>query len=258
MIKILGIGNSFTEDAFVWLGDICAADGIEVKTVCPFIGGCTFKRHCDRIESTSPDYELIVNGKFTGKKVSLVEALQMEEWDIVTFNQGSVQAGRPFSYVPYLNKLKDLILKYSPKAKLYMFQTWSYEIDSTLSYFKIYNSDQREMWLRTRDSYKLASRLINAPIIPVGDVIQYIRENIPEFDYKNGGMSLNRDGHHLSEIYGRYAAGLTFYYSIFGGDVFKNTFAPSINNVETNNELIDKIKNVVLEIVNRPSDVDDD
>lgn len=258
MIKIFGVGNSYTEDAFTWLGDICAADGIEIKTVCPFIGGCTFKRHCDRIKSGAPDYTLIVNGKNTGEKVSFVEALQMEDWDIITFNQGSVQAGRPFTYVPYLNELKELVLKHSPKAKLYIYQTWSYEFDATHPYFPVYNSDQKEMWIRTRDSYKLASRLIAAPIIPVGDVIQYIRENVPEFDYKSGGLSLNRDGYHLTEIYGRYAAGLTFYYSLFAADILKNTFLPSIGEEKADKELIEKIKNAIFEIVNRPSEVDDD
>lgn len=258
MVKIFGVGNSFTEDAHTWLKDICEADGIEIKTVCPFIGGCTFKRHCDNIKSGTTDYDLIINGKNTGKKVSFIEALQSEEWDIITFNQGSVQAGRPFSYYPYLNELKEVVLRYSPKAKLYMYQTWSYELDATHPYYHIYNSNQKEMWVRTRDCYKLASRMIDAPIIPVGDAIQYIRENIPEFDYKNGGRSLNRDGYHLSEIYGRYTAGITFYYSLFSGDVQKNNFLPAYGDEASDESIIKKIKKAVLETVNRPLEEDDD
>lgn len=257
MIKIFGVGNSFTEDAFTWLNGICEAEGIEIKTVCPFIGGNTFKRHCDSIERATPDYDLIVNGKNTGKKVSFMEALQMEEWDIVTFNQGSVQAGRPFTYYPYLNKIKDLILEYSPKAKFYMYQTWGYESDATHPYFPVYNSSQKEMHIRTRDGYKLASRLIDAPIIPVGDVIQQLRENTPEFDYKNGGMSLNRDGFHLSEIYGRYAAGITYYYTLFGKDK-ENSFVPKLDSHQTDNDILEKIKNTAFEIVNREPEIDDD
>ena len=36
MIKIFGIGNSFTEDAHTWLKQISKADGIDVKLVTPF------------------------------------------------------------------------------------------------------------------------------------------------------------------------------------------------------------------------------
>ena len=257
MIKIFGVGNSFTVDAHTWLKQICADAGIEVKLVVPFIGGWTYKRHCDKIESGAQDYELVVDGVHTGKKVSFMEALESDDWDIVTFNQGSVQAGRPFTYFPYLNILKDLVLKHSPNAKLFTYQTWSYESDAEHPYFPVYNSSQKEMHTRTRDSYKLASRLIDAPIIPVGDVIQELRENVAEFDYKNGGMSLNRDGYHLSEIYGRYAAGITFYYTIFGAER-DNSFFPMLDSKETDNGIIEKIKDLAFEIVNRPSEVDDD
>lgn len=258
MIKIFGIGNSFTEDAHTFLKEICAADGIEVMLVTPFIGGCTFKRHCDKIKSNEPAYDLIINGKNTGKKLTFMEALTMEEWDIVTFNQGSVQAGRPFTYYPFLNELRDLVLKYSPNASFYIYQTWGYECDATHPYFPVYNCNQKEMHTRTRDSYKLASRLIDAPIIPVGDVIQYLRENVTEFDYQNGGLSLNRDGYHLTEIYGRYAAGLTHYASIFKGDILKNPFMPSHNGVQADKDIIDKIKEAVHKIVNSPLEQDDD
>lgn len=257
MIKIFGVGNSFTEDAFTWLNDICNAGGTEIKTVLPFIGGCTFKRHWDRVESAAPDYDLIVNGKNTKEKVSFVEALQMEEWDIIVFNQGSVQSGRPFTYFPYLNKLKELVLKYSPNAKLYIYQTWSYETDATHPYFPVYNSDQREMHIRARDCYKLASRLIDAPIIPVGDVIQELRENTTEFDYPNGGLSLNRDGYHLTEIYGRYASAITFYYTLFS-KTKENSFLPVLESQTTDEGIIEKIKNTAFEIVNRPLEEDDD
>lgn len=258
MVKIFGVGNSFTEDAFTWLSQIAAADGIDIMTVSPFVGGCTFKRHLDKIKNASDEYDLIVNGKNTGKKVTFDQALSMEDWDIVTFNQGSVQSGRPVSYLPYLNELKDYIFNRFPNAKPYIYQTWAYETDSTHPYYYVYNNSQDEMWVRIRDSYHLASRLIDAPIIPVGEVIQYLRENVAEFDYKNGGMSLNRDGFHLTEIYGRYAAGLTYYYSLFKSDIFKNDFLPVFNGVEADPRIIEKIKTAVYEVVNNRTDDYDD
>lgn len=257
MIKIFGVGNSFTEDAHTFLKEICAADGIEVTLVTPFIGGWTFKRHCDKIKANSTDYQLILNGKNIGKKVTFMEALEMEDWDIVTFNQGSVQSGRPFTYYPFINELFDIVVKHSPKVKPYIYQTWAYECDAEHPYFPVYNNSQKEMHTRARDSYKLAASLLNAPIIPVGDVIQYLRENVPEFDYKNGGLSLNRDGYHLTQVYGRYAAGLTHYAVLFSGDVLNNSFVPEVQGFETDPAIIKKIKQAVYEIVNRPQEVDD-
>ena len=258
MIKIFGVGNSFTEDAFTWLNEIAAADGIELMTVTPFIGGCTFKRHMDKINDSSNEYDLILNGKNTGKKVTFEEALSMEKWDIITFNQGSVQSGRPATYYPYLNELKDYVLNSSPEAKTYIYQTWAYETDASHPYYVVYNQSQKDMWTRVRDGYHLASRLIDSPIIPVGEVIQYLRENVAEFDYQNGGMSLNRDGYHLTELYGRYAAGLTYYYSLFKSDIFKNNFLPVHNGVQADAGIIEKIKKAVYEIVNNRVDDNDD
>ena len=52
----------------------------------------------------------------------------------------------------------------------------------------------------------MASKLIDADIIRSGEAVQKLRDNIKEFDYQNGGISLNRDGFHLSLDYGRFAA----------------------------------------------------
>ena len=65
-----------------------------------------------------------------------------------------------------------------------------------------------------------AARSIDADLIPSGQVIQYLRENVKEFDYANGGLSLDRDGHHLSLDYGRYAAGATWFATLFGEKLF--------------------------------------
>ena len=43
-------------------------------------------------------------------------------------------------------------------------------------------------------------------IIPVGKAIQKLRDSVKEFDYENGGISLNRDGFHITLDYGRFAA----------------------------------------------------
>ncbi len=45
MIKILCIGNSFSEDAMKYLHAIAKCGGMEVKTVNLYIGGCPLIKH---------------------------------------------------------------------------------------------------------------------------------------------------------------------------------------------------------------------
>ena len=82
-------------------------------------------------------------------------------------------------------------------------------------------------------------------VIPAGDVIQYMRKNIPEFDYANGGMSLNRDGFHLSYIYGRYAASLTWYAVLTGKTPDAPAFIPETEEEKADPMLLKKIHGAV-------------
>ena len=103
-----------------------------------------------------------------------------------------------------------------PTAKIYFHETWSYEIGSLHEGFLNYNSNQKEMYLCIKESAQKASDLIKAEIIPTGDVVQLVRENISEFDYENGGISLCRDSFHLSEDYGRFLAGAVWFKKLTG------------------------------------------
>ena len=77
-------------------------------------------------------------------------------------------------------------------------------------------------------------------IIGTGDTVQKVRE-IKEFDYGHGGLSLCRDGYHLSLDYGRYLAGLVWYKFFTGRSAFEVKFAPE----NTEQSLIDILKNAV-------------
>ncbi len=224
MIKLLSIGNSFSQDAQRWLYDMCREAGKDVYLVNLFIGGCSLETHWTNIDSEEPKgYRYEINAH-NDHKVSLKEALASEDWDIITFQQASTYSGVRESYLPYLDFLADLVREYCPKAKFYMHQTWAYEQGfERESYELYYGCDQQVMYRKLKAAYAEMAERIGAEIIPTGDVIQYLRENVPLFDYKNGGMSLNRDGYHLSFMYGRYAAGLVWFKTIFGGDPLKIT-----------------------------------
>lgn len=173
--------------------------------------------------SKEPLYELFINGESTQKKISIHEALSMGPWDAITLQQASSDSGRPQTYIPYICELAEFVRENSPEAKIYFHQTWAYETDSDHGGFLHYDRSQKEMFRRISDASEMASALIGAKIIPAGAFIQKIREKIPEFDYEKTGLSLCRDGFHLSFEYGCLAASL----------VWANTFFEKKPNADT-------------------------
>lgn len=247
-MKILSIGNSFSQDAHRWLHSLAASENDNIDTYNLYIGGCTLERHWECIENNLKDYDKEGNdGKFLCKS-SVSEALRDDTFDVITLQQASGFSGKPQSYIPYLSDISEFVKKYQPKAKIYFHKTWSYEIDSTHEHFKFYNSNQKEMFCRISDSSEMALKLIGGEIIPVGDVIQSLRESTKEFDYAGGGLSLCRDGFHLSLLYGRFAAAATWYKVLTGKEADTEKFAeqnPSFN-IFLLNVIVNSIKKMVI------------
>lgn len=210
-MKILSIGNSFSVDAHSWLHSVSECGDTRVDTVNLAIGGCSLERHYNNIINDIPDYEYWENGLEASGKCSVKKVLESDSFDAVTVQQVSGASGQPQTYFPYLPFITAYIRDRQPQAQLYFHETWSYEIDSTHRNFVRYNSDQKEMFRRICDCAQMACEVCDLKMIPAGDFIQYLRENTTEFDYKNGGISLNRDGFHLSLDYGRFAAAALWY-----------------------------------------------
>lgn len=248
--RSLSIGNSFSEDALAYVHDIAAAAGIEWETVNLYIGGCSLETHWKNFTASAPDYSLIVNAKYT-RMASINEMLADGTFDVITTQQCSNYSGMPETYEPYLTNLAAEIRKAQPNAKLYMQETWAYEIDSGHDAFPYYHCDQREMYNRLHDAYRNAAASIGADIIPVGEIVQYLRENIPEFDYKNGGMSLNRDSFHLSIPYGRYLNGAVWFETILGEDIRGNSFIPMNGEEPADSAMISRLQNYVHDFLHR-------
>lgn len=241
-MKILSIGNSFSQDAHKWLHQLAKVNGAEIETANLYIGGCSLEMHWTNAEQNNAYYSLELNGNAGTRSVSIEEALRSETWDIVTLQQVSNKSGMPETYEPYLSSLANMVRELQPDAKLYFHQTWAYEIDSNHSGFVNYNNDQVEMYNRIKQTTEMAAKSIHATLIPVGEAIQTLRETVPEFDYQNGGLSLCRDGFHLSLDYGRYAAAATWLHIIIGEKINAADFE------DFNPELLKKIIDVVNEL----------
>ncbi len=244
-MKLLSIGNSFSQDAHGYLHDMFNSVGVDVHNVNACVAGCSLEMHWNFWNSDEQVYLYEEKGVLT-KHTTLKEALTAEKWDIITLQQVSHFSGQYETYQPFLCDLYREIRALCPDAKFYVHKTWAYESDFVSSNFEIYNSDQKYMYECLCDANKKAAESTEAEIIPAGDVIQYLRENTKEFDYKNGGPSFNRDGFHLTLDYGRYAATLTWCCKLLGVDAFDVSFVPDVCDDENKVKVIKNAVNVVL------------
>ncbi|MBR2043773.1 MAG: DUF4886 domain-containing protein [Clostridia bacterium] len=239
MIKVLSIGNSFSEDAQYYLHDLSMHGEEEIYCVNLFIGGCSLETHCMNIRENKKAYRYELNGKHTDRTRAIEEVLMEEEWDYVTLQQASWLSGKEETYIPYFDELYNFV-RARTKATIIMHETWAYEISENNPKEK-----RDESYNRISATYKKFASEYNMKLIPVGDVLQTLR-GTDEFDYAAGQPSLNRDGAHLGMDYGRYAAALTWYKVLTGNSVKDIGFLPYEFKI-TNDSLakIKKIKEVV-------------
>ncbi len=247
-MKILAIGNSFSQDATENLHQLCLSAGVDTKVVNLFIGGCSFEQHHNNIINDSKAYEYYLNGEFKSADVQIKATLLEDEWDVVTIQQVSQFSGKKETYNPYAQTVIKEIKKYAPNAKIYFHQTWGYEIDSDHEGFKLYNNSQQQMYSEILTSSYEFARQNNLPIIPCGQVIQDLRGR-DLFRYDAGGLTLNRDGFHASLDYGRYALSATWFEILTGHSIYEADFAPD----GTDKQKIDEIKQCVHKICSENS-----
>ena len=249
-MKILSIGNSFSTDAHKWLAEVAADVGVEIQPYNLYIGRCPLDKHWNNYCSGAADYEFQLRGE-TIRPISLPEALALETWDVITMQQGSALSGLWDTFQPYLTDLYNAVKQQHPQAQYYLHQTWSYEIDSPHEAFVNYDRSQQQMSDAIATAYEKASAAIGVPVIPVGEVVRYLRRHVPELDYQNGGLSLNRDGHHLSWLYGRYAAALVWCAVLTGRDIRAVRFVPEHEGQRADPALLQKINEAVWQALGK-------
>ena len=115
-LRILAIGNSFSDDGTEYLPGLLEAAGIHNVIVARlYIGGCTLQRHCKEYESAGKDYIYYKSTKnvweTVSKEATILDGLKDEPWDIVTLQQASGYSGKYDSFVPWLPKLIDIVRK---------------------------------------------------------------------------------------------------------------------------------------------------
>lgn len=223
-IKVLGIGNSFSEDALEQnLSEIACSRGVPMVIANLYIGGCSIDRHVNNIEQNKADYRYT---KFDaeGKKsirqnVSLESVINEEEWDYISVQQVSGQSGFFESY----NRLPELVAWIRakvPGARILLHQTWAYAVNSKHADFPKYDSSQQKMHDAISSAVKqaVAANALDG-IIPTGPAIQLLRQQTGDYD-------LTRDGYHLSLGMGRYTAACTWFATLTHKNVKKVKYRP--------------------------------
>ena len=227
-LRVLAIGNSFSEDAVEqYLYNLAAEEGVELVIGNAYRGGQGLKSHWDDIQNNNNtfEYRKVVKGvrtNITGQALSTI--ITDEPWDIITFQQVSQDSGRPETYEPYLGNLIDYLLGLTtnPNVKVGMHQTWAYAQNSTHSGFSNYGNNQMTMYNAIVNAVNQAVENHEELtfVVPSGTAIQNARTSIL-------GDNLNRDGYHLDYGIGRYITACTWLETVTELSAVGKSYRPS-------------------------------
>lgn len=218
-MKILSIGNSFSDDAQRYLRAIAANDGVDLETLNLCIGGCPLSSHAANIKSGDKAYFFHYNGDVDRPDlISFEEGVTMREWDVVTLQQVSVNSFKEETFYPYIHEIVAYVREKLPKAKIYIHQTWAYEEGSPRSFEVTDGKGAQFMLEGLRHAYKRAKEEIGADgIIPSGELMELLRQR--------GADGIYRDTFHAGLGLGRYAIALLWYKLLTGRSVLNNSFS---------------------------------
>ncbi len=258
-IRILCIGNSFSQDMVYYLYDIAKSAGINIVIGNLYSSGCSLERHSTYAlnnEKAYLYYKWTSSDMTTEDGYTVSEAVLDENWDYITFQQSSEYSGIYSTYQPYLNNLIAYVkgIALNPDVKLALNMTWAYSYKNTSDSFMRYSRDQKIMYENIVSAYKQASYDTGIDmLIPCGTSIQNARTNK---SLKALGNELTSDGYHLDTGMGRYIAGLTLFETIINEenidrDLYEDVkFIPNIKNCTE--DLINLAKKAVKNAVAEP------
>ena len=222
VIKVLSIGNSFSEDAVEnYLYELAEASGKEIVIGNLLIGGCTLEKHLDNALHNASVYEyrkIDRKGRYIrDKNKSMKSVLKEEKWDYISFQEASPFSGIIDKYMTFLPSLVEYVKKnVRNKRTIYMLhQTWAYANGCKRDGFQYYDKDQMKMYNAIVDAvWKAADEVNIEMIIPSGTAIQNGRTSFI-------GDNFCRDGFHLS-----FTVACTWFEKIYGINVINNSYMP--------------------------------
>jgi len=263
-LKLLTIGNSFSDYPLSYLPDLAKAGGKTLVLGRANPGGYTLARHASYLAAALADpadskgrlYKNSPVFNLPGRDaVSLPEALAAQAWEIVTIHQASFDSYKPETYHPAIDQIIAAIHKYAPQAEIVLQETWVYRDDNPAFHGKD-PFTQQKMYEGIRATYHQLAAATGFRIIPTGDAMELARKTPrwtfvadPNFDFKNppagklpvesgslwsgwswskpktGEPKLSLDGKHPSAA-GKYLAAVVWYQVMFDADAVPAGFVP--------------------------------
>lgn len=226
-LRVLAIGNSFSEDAVEQdLHSLAVLSGKELIVANLYYPACSLERHWNNLKDDRAEYryrKIGTDGKVTTiSNCTMSIALRDESWDIITFQQGSAVSGVYSSYRflgPLIKRVREMVGR---RPKFLWHQTWAYAPESDHPGFAKYSKDQMRMYASIL--YCTRKVLADYPelkgLIPSGTAIQDARTS-------SLGNDLTRDGYHLDLVLGRYIASCTWYGVLFSRPFSIQTYLPN-------------------------------
>ena len=228
-LKVLAVGNSFSNNATRQLPGLAAAAGRDLKIGRASIGGCDFERHVRHAMAYEADPESKDARPYGGK--SLQEMFESEVWDVVTIQQASPKSFKPETFHPHADKLIAIIRAHAPQAEIVVHQTWAYRDDH--KFWGQTNINTDIMYAKLRDAYDGLARKAKLRLIPSGDAMEAARRDAAWGPYLAGDPLAPRpkkalhagDAYHAN-VKGEYLQGCVWLAFLFNEKVSGNTFIP--------------------------------
>ncbi len=174
-LKILTIGNSFTDSLASCFPQVVASAGCRLTFDRANFGGCELRRHWSYVEAEESNEVCRI---YQGGRTKLRNLLAGEKWDIVTIQQASHDSWRPESFQPWATNLFNFVRSHAPQAEVVIQQTWAYRADHPA--FPPVNNwgiTQQQMYERLTENYTALGRELNLRIIPTGLAVELSRRN---------------------------------------------------------------------------------
>ena len=216
-LKVLSIGNSYSNDTFWMLKDIAQSTGKELTVGVAHLSGGSLSQMWDAINN---DEAISTYNKWTpanghqqtaSPKVKAI--VEDEPWDIITFQQASTTAMDYSTYQPYLNNIVNYVKNNAtnPNVRYGVNMPWVRPISNSSIGDK---ATQLQVNSQIVDACQQALFDEGLEIfIPTGMAIMNGRSNSYLAAVSD---ELTRDGSHLDEGVGRFLAAMTAFITLYG------------------------------------------
>lgn len=214
-LDVLFIGNSFSLDTSAALPELFRSMNINnVNVYVLYRGGCSMKQHYESFKNEDKVYDFYrynqSGEQLLERGVTISDVMQRYAYDVVVFQQYSLESGDYTTYEPYLSRLIQAynITKQAARTTFAFNETWAYS--STNKNIAKYKNPTM-MWKNICASVKKMKAASGIDIIiPCGTAVQ----NARSVELLNVDNELTRDGTHINYYAGRYLLACTFFETI--------------------------------------------